>query len=405
MVIKGSTVIDKFAQKAGLAPSGKVVYTFLPMDTYNYSTWLEVDLGAIRNNVRRLRQITGRPVMAVVKANGYGHGMVQAARAAVEAGASWCGVSRVEEALTLRQSGLGCQALVLGYTPPACISDAILGGVSVTVYDVELARQYAAQAAALQAGGATMMLRLHIKVDTGMGRLGIEVAEAAGFIAWLGKQPGLMVEGVFTHFARADEPDEDLTSRQVERFEGLLAELKHLGLRPPLVHAANSAGSLAFPQSHYDLVRPGIAMYGLHPSPQAPLPDGFQPALTWKADLTSVKVLPPGHGVSYGSIYTTHRSERIGIIPIGYADGYRRVEGQEVLVCGQRAPVVGRVCMDQCAVQLDGVPEAKIGDEVVVLGRQGQDSIPAEEIGARWGTVNYEVVCGLANRLPRIYLP
>ncbi len=368
------------------------------MEKEDCSTWLEIDLGAIRNNVSRLRELSGRQVMAVVKANGYGHGLVPVAQAAVEAGATWCGVARLEEALVLRQTGLVCGILVLGYTPPARIPEAIANRISVTVYDEDIGSQYARMAQS-----SIDCLCVHVKVETGMGRLGIDASQAPAFIHWLNNQAGLRVEGIFTHFARADEPGADLTKKQIDHFQKMLESCRRINGSTPLIHASNSAGALNFPQASYDLVRPGNAIYGLDPSPDTPLPAGFLPALTWKAHLVSIKQLPPGHGVSYGSIYTTRKEERIGVIPVGYADGYRRVENQQVLVQGKRVPVVGRVCMDQCMLQLDSVPEAKIGDEVVLLGQQGNDHIRAEELALRWGTNNYEVVCGLADRLPRLY--
>ena len=190
---------------------------------------------------------------------------------------------------------------------------------------------------------------------------------------------------------------------QLKIFNRLLQELRKSGLCPQLVHTGNSAAMLNVPQAYFDLVRPGIAIYGLNPSPDSPLPDEFQPALTWKARLTSVRVLPPGHGVSYGSVYVTSKDERIGVIPVGYGDGYRRIDGQQALVRGKRVDVVGRVCMDQCMLQLDGVPDAVPGDEVVLLGEQGDEKITADDLAAKWGTINYEVVCGLADRLPRVY--
>jgi len=368
------------------------------MDTNGYSTWLEIDLGAVQNNVHQLQQITGCEVMTVVKANGYGHGAIPIAQAAVKAGSSWCGVGRLEEALALRQAGLDCEILVLGYTPPAGILEAISQNISVTVYDQELGEEYAQLAQ-----HAHKCLRTHVKIDTGMGRLGVMSQSALEFIRWLSRLKGLQIEGIFTHFARADEPQASLTTQQIERFSGVLDQLRSESLCPPIIHAANSAAAIYFHGAYFNMVRAGIAVYGLHPSSEALLPPGFLPALTWKARLTSLKTFPPGHGISYGSIYTTEKAERIGTIPVGYADGFRRVLQQQVLLHEQRASVVGRVCMDQCALQLDEIPQARIGDEVVLLGQQGTERISAEELGKRWGTVNYEVVCGLANRLPRLY--
>jgi alanine racemase len=379
--------------------NGKPVYTTSHMETGALSTWLEIDLNAIRHNVTRLRQITGRNVMAVVKANGYGHGLAPAAQAAVQAGATWLGVARIEEALTLRRVGLVVGILVLGYVNPGAIHAAVTHNISVNLYDQQLVDEYSRQLA-----GQTGKLRVHVKLDTGMGRLGIRPEDAVGFFKDLVSHPELAPEGLFTHFARSDEPLVQKTRQQLDRFEAARQALASASLLPPLVHAANSAAALYFPDAYYDLVRSGIAIYGLHPSPDAPLPADFRPALTWKARLTSVKTLPAGHSVSYGTSYTTTRpSERIGAIGVGYADGFRRQVRQEVLLHGKRVPVIGRICMDQSMLQIDSLPNARPGDEVVLIGQQGRDRITIEEIASRWNTNNYEMTCGLAHRLPRLY--
>jgi alanine racemase len=363
-----------------------------------YSTWLEIDLGAIRNNIRRLGAITSRPVMAIIKANGYGHGLQEAGRAAVSAGAAWLGVARVEEAVALRRARIDLPILVLGFSAPERVAEAIANQVSLAVHHPDLARDYAAQAR-----GLGQPLRVHAKFDSGMGRLGMFPEDGLEFVRLIQACPELELEGAFTHLASADEPARDTTDWQLDRFTGLVGALEANGLRPPLVHAANSAASLYYPRARFDLVRPGIAIYGLQPSSAAPLPEGFRPALTWKARLASVKDLPPGHGIGYNYRYVTQKQERIGVIPVGYADGFRRRLGNFVLAGGKRVPVVGGVCMDQCMLQLDDVPEARIGDEVVLIGCQGSSAISAEEIGQAWGTVNYDVVCGLTARVPRIY--
>jgi alanine racemase len=362
------------------------------------TTWLEIDLGAIKNNIRELRSIAGVPLMAVVKANGYGHGLIEIAKAAQEAGAAWCGVARIEEALALRQSSIDLPVLVLGYTSPSRVREAVENHLSLSVYDLDVARAYSDEARSC--GG---ILQVHAKVDSGMGRLGIFPEEGMGFIQALHRLPGLEVTGLFTHFARADETIRQTTLEQIERFQNLVDCLSQVGLRPPIVHACNSAGTIYFPEAHYDLVRCGISIYGLHPSSEAPNPASLRPALTWKARLSSVKYFPPGHGISYNYRYTTTRRERIGAVAAGYADGFRRRLGNFALVNGQRVDIVGGVCMDQIMLQLDDVPDARIGDEVVLLGKQGSAVITAEEIADAWGTNNYEVVCGLASRLPRIY--
>lgn len=363
-----------------------------------YSTWLEIDLGAIRNNIHQLQAMTGRPVMAIIKANGYGHGLVEVGQAAASAGATWLGVARLEEALTLRQAGIDLPTLVLGFTDPVRVPEAIANRVSLAVYHPDLVKAFAAQARQM---GQT--LKVHAKFDTGMGRLGVFPEDGLAFVRLIKSYPELDLEGAFTHLANADDPERDTTDWQLDRFSQLIEALEASYLRPPLVHAANSAAALYFPKARFDLVRPGIAIYGLHPSAEAPLPGGFRPALTWKARLVSVKDLPAGHGIGYSYRYITSKPERIGVIPVGYADGLRRRLGNFALIRGKRVNVVGGMCMDQCMLQLDEVPEAQIGDEVVLIGQQGQASITAEEIGQAWGTVNYDVVCGLTARVPRVY--
>lgn len=364
----------------------------------HYATWAEVDLSVIAENVRKIRARVGVQVMAVVKANGYGHGAVAVAQAALKGGATWLAVARCEEALELRRADLDCPILLLGLLPPARIDEAIGQSISLTVWDAD---QLPGLAAAAQRVGETA--RLHLKVDTGMSRLGVQPLEAPDLARRLAATPGLLFEGLFTHFARADEPQVETTADQERLFFEALLVLESEGLRPPLVHAANSAAALTRPSAYLDMVRLGIAMYGLHPSAEAPCPEGVRPALAWKAVLSQVKTLPAGRGVSYGHVYVTSRAERIGAVPLGYADGFRRVNGNQVLVGGRRVPVVGRVCMDQFMVQLDSVPEAREGDEVVIIGEQGEERIAAEEVGARWGTINYEVVCGIGARVPRLY--
>jgi len=363
-----------------------------------HSTWLEIDLSAIQNNIRRIRAITNRPVMPVIKANAYGHGLVEVAQAAASAGADWLGVARIEEALRLRQKGVGLPILVLGLCLPEHVPEAIAHGVSLTIFRPDMIADFAAQA---QAEGQP--LAVHAKIDTGMGRLGVFPKDGLAFIRCIKEHPSLALEGIFTHLARADEPEVDTTDWQMERFGKFINTLEGEGLRPRWVHAANSAAALYFPGTRFDLVRPGISIYGLQPSPAAALPSGFRAALSWKAHLASIKEIPADQGISYNYQYITRTAERIGVIPVGYADGFRRAPGNFVLAGGRRVPVVGAVCMDQSMVRLDEVPQVGVGDEVVMLGNQGQASITVEQVAQTWGTVTYEVVCGLAARLPRIY--
>jgi alanine racemase len=364
-----------------------------------YATWVEVDLGRIESNVRLLASSMGVPLMGVMKANAYGHGALEVARAAVRGGVAWCGVARAEEALTLRRAGVDCSILVLGHTPAERLNDLIAAGVSMTVWSKEQVE--AASGMARQNGERA---RLHLKVDTGMSRLGVFPQDVLALARRMRQAEGVLFEGLMTHFACADEIDPQPTKEQQLRFEEVLELLEKEGLRPPLVHASNTAAGLCRPSAHYDIVRTGIAMYGLSPSSNCALPDGLLPALAWKSQVYQVKTVPPGSGVSYGFEYRTRGEERLGIISVGYADGFRRVQGNQVLIRGRRAPVVGRVCMDLSVVQLDGIPEVQAGDEVVLIGEQGEEHIDADEVAQRWGTINYEVICGIGARVPRVYL-
>jgi alanine racemase len=363
----------------------------------NLSTWVEVDLGAIENNIRCITRLTRTGVMAVVKANGYGHGAVPVARAAIKGGASWCGVARLEEALELRQAGLDCPILLLGYTPPTRYEETILSHISITVWDIDQARL--AASVGLRLG---KLARIHIKVDSGMSRLGVQAEDVLQFVSSLPSE-GILVEGLFTHFARADEADPSSVQAQEQRFSQAIQSLEASGLCPALVHASNSAAGLTHPDSRHNIVRAGIAIYGLHPSSECMLSGCFRPAMSWKSVLSQVKILPAGRGVSYGHTYITQAQERVGTIPVGYADGFRRTAGNIVLVGGRRVPVIGRVCMDQIMIQLDSVPDARPGDEVVLIGEQGEARLSAEDLAHIWGTINYEVVCGIGPRVPRLY--
>jgi len=361
-------------------------------------TWIEVNLSAVEENVRSLRAIAGVPIMAVVKANGYGHGAVEVSRSALAAGASWLAVSCAEEALVLRAAGIAAPILVLGMVTAQEADEAIAAGLSLTVYCQESADLYSRRAAAL---GRSVCV--HLKVDTGMGRLGTLPGEPTLALARnIASTPSVHLEGVFTHLACADEENPAPTESQLVKFSSTLEALQSIGIRPAWIHAANSAATLAFPQARFNMVRNGVAMYGVHPSSHVRLPDSFRPALSWKARLVSCKVLPPGWGVSYGMEYHTAGEETVGVVPVGYADGWRRNRPNVVLLHGKRTPVIGRVCMDQCMLKL---PEgASLETEVVLIGRQGGEEIRAEEVADRWGTINYEVITGISSRMPRVFV-
>lgn len=369
------------------------------MKPNGFSNWLEIDEEAIRSNIQKLRDLTGVRVMAVVKANGYGHGITQTARLSIDAGASFLGVARIAEALELRQAGIEGAIQILGHTPAERLVDAIQQEISITIHRIDQTKPVLAAASA-----AGKPARVHIKVDTGMGRLGMEPKEAFDVLKRLSVEPSIDLEGAFTHFSRADEPAVAETDRQQAIFDDWLREISLAGIRPSLIHSANSAAALIHPSARYDMVRCGIAVYGMHPSKEVMLPEGFQPALRWLSRISQIRTVDAGAGISYGHIYTAQSRQKIGVVPVGYGDGYRRVEGNQVLIKGRRVPVVGRVCMDQIMIRLDQASKAKVGDEVVLIGESGDDRIRVEEIAQRWGTINYEVTCGLSARVPRVYV-
>jgi alanine racemase len=373
-------------------------------------TWLEVDLEAIAHNVRRVADMTGPDVavLAVLKADGYGHGMLRVARTALNNGAFYLGVASINEGVLLRQKGITAPVLVLGFTPAWQARELVLNHLTATVFDLDVAAALNRAARELSA-----QVRVHVKVDTGMGRLGLLPEQVLPFVQALLELTHLEVEGIFTHFSVSDS-DHDYTRWQLQRFRQTLEALVEDEIEIPLIHAANSAAILSLPESHCrnwfpgrgssGMVRLGIAMYGLHPSEQVPCPSDFRPALAFKSQIAQVKTLPPGSYVSYGNTYRTEGSQRIAVVPVGYADGFRRAPRHwgKVLVAGKQAPIVGRVCMDQTMIDVSDIPGVRQGDEVVLIGEQGSEQITAEEVAQRLGTINYEVVSEILARVPRV---
>ena len=365
-------------------------------------TWVELDLEAIAHNCEQLAELSGgeTEVMVVLKADAYGHGAVRIAHTVLAHGAQRLAVACLSEAVALRQAGIDAPLLIPGYVPPWQARAAILHNVTCAAFSEETVQSLSTAAQDLRA-----VARLHLKIDTGMGRLGLFPQEAVPFMQQFGHLPGIVWAGIFTHFPVTDNPAEDAyTEGQVQRFTALLDELAEAGYTFPLVHAANSAGLLRFPTARFNLVRPGIALYGLAPGPETPLPAGFRPALRFKTTVAQVKTFAPGASISYGRAYQTSGEEQIAVLPVGYADGFRRAPHHwgEVLVHGRRAPIVGRVCMDYTMVDVTAIPGVRAGDEVVLIGRQGDDEITVEEVAARLGTINYEVVSQILARVPRL---
>jgi alanine racemase len=368
--------------------------------------WVEVNTRVIEQNTRQLTHIIGSDteLMAMVKANAYGHGAVQASRAALRGGAKWLGVYSIGEGVELRDAGIESPILVVGPAPMEWAHTGVSRNLSLTVFSLEAARSISDAAVDLKT-----IARVHIKVDTGMTRLGTSPGEAADFAGAVSRLPGVEVEGVFTHFARSDESNEEgreYTRLQLSRFQEVCDDLDRAKLRVPYRHAANSPASLHVPDARFNLARSGILIYGLDPSPEVPRPDGFIPALAFKTEIASIRSVPAGTHVSYGGLYRTERPSRIAVLMVGYADGFRKLPRTygEVLARGKRAPIAGRVCMDQTMIDVTDIADAQVGDEVVLIGKQGGDEIRAEEIAEKLGTNNYEVVSTISARLERRYV-
>lgn len=361
-----------------------------------------IDAAALASNVRWLKNRVGDAVglMAVVKADAYGHGARQVAEIALRKGADLLAVANIGEARELREAGIQAAILVLSYAPPEAIPEALALNLRLTLYDFEQARRYAC--AAQSARGK---LRLHLKVDTGMGRLGIPSEQALALCDCTREQSALHIEGIYTHFSTADS-DPAYLATQLERFASVLWQLRDAGFHFRYTHAANSAALLNCRESHFNLVRPGLLLYGMDPLGDGLAASDLQPVLRWTTRIAQVKILPPGSPLGYGNTYRARGRERIAVLPVGYADGLRRSPRtwREVLVHGIRAPLVGRVSMEKTTINVSHIPDARMGDEATLLGRQGNDAIKAEEIAGWIGSINYEVVTSIAPRLPRTLL-
>lgn len=364
--------------------------------------WAEVDLDALAHNVREVRRLTRKEsmILAAVKADAYGHSAVQSSRVFLENGADRLGVATLTEALELRRAGIEAPILNLGYTPVEQFDQLIKGNVQATIYNL-------AHAVALDETAARLHTKavVHAKVDTGMGRLGFQPSsDAARAIAKIAALPNVELEGIYTHFAVSDDADKTYTRGQFELFNWVLEELKKAGVEPPIRHVSNSAAIIDLPEYDLDMVRPGIMLYGYEPGSDVDLTRvTLRPAMSLKARLSNVKAVPAGRGISYGLTYTTSRPSIIGTLPIGYADGYRRALSNRgwVDIRGERAPIVGRVCMDQCMVDLTDVGGAEIGDEVTLFG--GGCAPTVEETARLLDTIPHEVTCAVARRVPRVY--
>lgn len=376
-------------------------------------TRVEIDLGALAHNIQVLKGLVSSETqfMAVVKADAYGHGAVQAAVIALENGADWLAVSRISEAIQIKEAGIDAPMLLLGDVQAEQLP-------YLSAHDISITLSCLATAQAISAAAETLKkpLKVHVKVDTGMGRLGIlhdhlvfpnipldtpwkSVAE----IQAIHSLKGLFMEGLYTHLANADARDKTSARLQLDRFALLAKKLKENGVNPPLVHAANSAALIDLPESHLNMVRPGLAMYGLWPSDEMDQTRiSLKPVLSIRSKIVHLKSVPKGFEISYGGTYVTTGPTKIATIPIGYADGYSRLLSNkgEMLVQGIKAPIRGKVCMDFTMIDVGHIPHAALGDEVMILGSQGKERISADDIAKTLGTINYEITASLTKRMP-----
>lgn len=361
--------------------------------------WAEIDLDAIAHNACELKKRAGDAagLLAVVKANAYGHGAVPVARAMAEAGARQLGVACVDEGIQLRQAGISLPILVMGYAAPWEAERIVAHGLTPTLNTRQLALAVAGFSA--QRGLTTPV---HLKVDTGMNRFGLLPPEVAPFAEFVRTLPGLRVEGIYTHFAVADEADKTFTRQQFKTFLDTAAQLPWI----PCRHVANSATILDTPEMCLEMVRPGISLYGAYPSNQVQRSIKLRTALSLKSRVARLHDLAPGESVSYGRTWSADKPSRVALIPCGYADGMRRCLSNRgsVIIRGRRAPIRGRICMDQFVVDVSHIPGVHPDDEVVLIGRQGEEEITAEELAALAETISYEIFCGISPRVPRVYI-
>ena len=381
------------------------------MKDYLRRTWAQVDVDALRHNFRCIRSTVSKDsdIMCVIKADGYGHGAVYLAKLYESMGAARFAVSNIEEAMQLRENGITLPILILGFTPAELAEELANNNISQAVFSTEYAQELS-----INAVRAGVKVKIHIKLDTGMSRIGFmyQMPERDGAsldeIEFVCSLEGLEREGIFTHFALSDEGDEGRTptTRQLAAFSGAVEALRGRGINFPVVHCSNSGAVIDYPDAHFDCVRAGIILYGLSTSEKLSGRLDLRPAMTIKSVIAQVKTVEPGTAVSYGGTYITDKPTTIATVPIGYADGYTRSLGGRAYmsVRGKKAPVIGRVCMDQAMLDISGIEGVHPGDEVTVIGNGSDSAMTFDDIAALTGTINYELVCLIGKRVPRVYI-
>jgi alanine racemase len=366
--------------------------------------WAEIDLDAIANNMREIRRIsTSKEIIAIIKADGYGHGAIDIAPVLLENGADRFGVAVITEAVELRNNGINVPIMVLGFTPPTLYERILEHNIEQTIYNYNDAEELSK--IALE---RNKVARIHIAIDTGMGRIGfLPNDESAQEVYKISKLPNVEIIGLFTHFSSSDDLDKTYSMLQIKKYNEFNEKLIDLGVDIPLKHLSNSAATIDLPTAHYNAVRPGIILYGCYPSEEVMKEKiNVKPVMSIKANIVHIKTLTEGEYISYGRTFKTERESVIATLPIGYADGFTRLlfGKAKVIINGKFAPVVGRICMDQCMIDITDIDGVKIGDEVILIGAdEYNNAITADDIAKQVGTINYEVVCAVSKRVPRVY--
>lgn len=366
--------------------------------------WLEINLDAIAHNVGIIKQVVGKntQIIAVVKANAYGHGAIEVSETLLENGVTMLGVSVVEEGIVLREAGIKAPILICGLTMNDQIEPLVMYNLTATVCKLKTI-----QTLSRIASKNKKMVRVHIKIDTGMGRLGIPSTDTLNFVKKISQMKNIEIEGIFTHFAATNEEDKNYTRKQFEKYKKALLELERERINIPLKHVANSAAILNSSSFHLDAVRPGIIIYGLFPWPETKRTVQLRPTAEFKTKIVFLKEVPAGKSIGYGRTYSTTKPTRVATLPVGYADGYSWLlsNNGEVLVRGERAPIIGKICMDLCMIDVTHIGGVQIGDEVVLWGKQGSRMVSVQEIAQKTGNIIYEVICMVdKKRVPKVFI-
>ncbi|GLC29671.1 alanine racemase [Clostridium omnivorum] len=366
--------------------------------------WAEVDLDRLAHNMREIRKAAiSKDIIAVIKADGYGHGALDIAPVLLENGATRIAVAVLNEAVELRRGGLECPVMILGFTPPSLIDLILRYDIEQTVYSYELAHELS-----VLAQKKNKIAKIHIAIDTGMGRIGfLPNEESVEEVYKISKLPNIVIEGLFSHFSAADERNKEYTSMQFEKYNWFYDRLKEKDININIRHIANSAAIIDLPETHFEAVRPGIILYGYYPSNEVYKEKiDLKPVMSLKTNIVHIKKVPPGEYISYGRKFQTSKESIIATLPVGYADGYTRLlfNKAKVIVNDKLVPVIGRICMDQCMIDVTEVEGVKVGDEVILMGEQNGIKFTADDIAELLGTINYEVTCMISKRVPRVYV-